>query len=257
HAAQVLLSGGCLYRDFIDMNGPGGPYLHAFSQALIGSSDLHFRCFDLLWMIGTYGVLYLLARRCLRPFLAGGLLLVHASFYTGIGWWHTGQRDSFALLSFLGLGLLLHRGLTDPKTGVWPWLGAGLFLGKIFCLRPPSLVLVPLLVGVVGTPWAWTQPPPWRQRRTALRWLTLGAAILPLLVAGHLAWHGALLEGWEQVRFLGGAYYDYGSLQQLWQNLGAEIGPMWGTLRRDFPVLVLFGVVGASTLLSGTRGGEN
>jgi hypothetical protein len=253
HAGKVLLSGGSFYGDFVDMNGPGAAYLHALGQLVFGCSDFRFRCLDLVWMLATYVVFYVLARCRLEPLWAGLILPVHAGVYVYLGWWQTSQRDSFALIGFFGLALCLHRGLTSQRIDWKTWFVGGVATGFLLCLRPSTLVLIPLLVAAILWSKMWSQTPLLRHRIVATLFFILGTSLIPLGIGGHLFLKSSLGAGMEEMRFLGSAYYNLGSAKALFKNLKGELWPLQDELRQTYPLFLFCSVAGGASMLLDTK----
>jgi hypothetical protein len=102
YIADRIETGGRLYVDVYDENGPGIAAIHLLATRLFGASAQGFRTFDACWETLTLFALAALAmregRRWATGLFAATLYLVA---YHSMGYMHTGQREGFAVLPML------------------------------------------------------------------------------------------------------------------------------------------------------------
>jgi hypothetical protein len=121
-----------------DVNFPGIVYLHALSIALMGTSDLAFRIFDVIFETATCLLFYKLLIRWFRPCFALIASIVYPLLYVSLAWRVAGQRDAFALF-FLFAGLVILFNALDkptPRIAVWRLIIAGFLVASAAIIRP-------------------------------------------------------------------------------------------------------------------------
>src|SRR5262245_48314790 len=92
----MLLRGGVQYVDFIDMNWPGGVWLHAAATWMFGSNLLSWRIFDFgIAIVAMIAMVDLVARAYGRA-AAIWLAAIYPALYVTLGIWMAGQRDAVA-----------------------------------------------------------------------------------------------------------------------------------------------------------------
>jgi 4-amino-4-deoxy-L-arabinose transferase-like glycosyltransferase len=169
----MLLRGGVQYVDFIDMNWPGGVWLHALSTLLFGTNLMSWRILDFAIAIVAMILLYDLIARAYGRTAATWLAFIYPAIYVTLGIWMAGQRDAVA-----GHGLIVamaaHARAWERQQLRWQAL-AGLALGLSILVKPTIGFAGPLLVlhGIV--------------------WSIRGAGVMRALVHGAIAGASALL----------------------------------------------------------------
>ena len=133
--ARYLDSGMSLYRDFGDMNFPGAPLLHTLALVLFGDSTIGFRLFDLLFVCFTLWSIYLFMYRCFsHKSIALVSCIIFIICYFHLGFWHTAQRDGFAIpFLLLATSLFFDSERSNPLLRT---ILAGLCCGIIFWIKP-------------------------------------------------------------------------------------------------------------------------
>lgn len=133
------------YVDVVDMNWPGGFWLHQVAAAVQPERWYPWRVID--WLIMCLGIGFAadLLRRNVRP-LAGDLLwIIYPVLYAGMGWiWFPGQRD--AVIGHLLL-IAAWCWLRAWRTAPVPWHAAmGIMIGLATLLKPTIAIAGPILV---------------------------------------------------------------------------------------------------------------
>jgi Dolichyl-phosphate-mannose-protein mannosyltransferase len=121
-----------------DVNFPGIVYLHALSIALMGTSDLAFRNFDVIFETATCLFFYKLLIRWFRPFFALIASIVYPLLYVSLAWRVAGQRDAFAVF-FLFAGLVVLFNALNKSTSriaVGRLIAAGFLVASAAIIRP-------------------------------------------------------------------------------------------------------------------------
>jgi len=162
-------------------------YLTALAFRLFGASPLAMRSVSALLGTLTVPALYLLARemRKVDPSLPRFFPLASAAVLAGLRWHVHFSRVGIepvlvplaAVLFFTLLWLGVRRG------GVWPWVGAGLFLGLSLYTYPAGRLLPLLFLAVPGWGLLWDGDR-WRHRWRGLVLVALvaGLVMAPLLL---------------------------------------------------------------------------
>jgi hypothetical protein len=144
--AELVRSGGVLYRDLLEPNLPGVVWVHLAVRAVLGDSPEAMRLFDLLVFAG---ILALLARLVA---LAGGSsraalwsVVGGAGFYLSVSEWCHCQRDTWMLLPALGALCLrvgtLQRWESSTATRVFARGGIeGVLWGLAVWIKPYALL---------------------------------------------------------------------------------------------------------------------
>ncbi|HOX38806.1 MAG TPA: glycosyltransferase family 39 protein [Candidatus Brocadiia bacterium] len=142
----MILRGGPLCANAFVIDMPGAPFLHALQIALLGRSALAMRVFDFAWQAATMLILYAAARMVFSRLAAVCAVWFYAFFYWNMGWWHTCQRDSFAIPWILLMLMCLMRGAGEPDKRRWIALCGICCAGAAF-LKGHFLIL-PIVAGV-------------------------------------------------------------------------------------------------------------
>jgi hypothetical protein len=140
----MLLRGGVQYVDFIDMNWPGGVWLHAFSTWLFGNNLMSWRILDFgIAMVAMVALVDLVARAYGRA-AALWLAALYPVLYATLGLWMAGQRDAV-----VGHGLIIalacHARAWERQQLRWQAM-AGVVLGLSILVKPTIGFAGPLLV---------------------------------------------------------------------------------------------------------------
>jgi hypothetical protein len=163
--ARVMLDGGRLYRDALDTNLPGMPWLHAAIRAVAGWRSEVMQGIDLV-VAGL--IVLLLVGWVPMDARAGGrgvAALVLGGYYLSTSEWCHVQRDVWMLLPAL-LALSCRRrqvqALVAPGPNGWASVGRplleGLLWGAAFWIKP--FVAVPcLLCWLAGARMVWRETP--------------------------------------------------------------------------------------------------
>jgi hypothetical protein len=91
-----MLEGDAPYRDFMDMNFPGGMWLHALSTAVFGNHIWSWRALDFLLTLGSVWPLGLLVENAGGKHARRALLVVYPILYASLPQWISGQTDTTA-----------------------------------------------------------------------------------------------------------------------------------------------------------------
>ena len=134
------------YADVFDTAFPGVLLVHA-PTLLWAGSPLSLRIIDFLIQMGAVLLIFEASRR-LANTVAGAMgALLYASTYAAAGYYHTAQRDGFAVPLLVGLLLILGRGSLAELSKRRLALAGGL-LGAA-CLLRPTYALVAVVVGLI------------------------------------------------------------------------------------------------------------
>ena len=126
------------YSGSWDVNFPGIVYLHAISIALLGTSDLAFRVFDVTIEVATSLLFYKLLTRWFRPSFALVASIIYPLLYVSLTWSVAGQRDAFAVF-FLLAGLDLLFGAMEKPSSLATtvrFVAAGFLISACAIIRP-------------------------------------------------------------------------------------------------------------------------
>lgn len=191
YVASVIREGGVPYRDAWDLKSPGIFFAHAIGQAILGTSPVGIRVFDLLWQLVTAVLVAQLAGLVCREgragLLAGWLYLL--TYFARNGWdW--AQPDSLVSLPLAAGVLAALRGKESGR--FWPWLAAGASIGVAALLKPPFGLLGIAFLVLAATGGRG------RIRGIAASWLALAVGLAAPLGAclGYFWAHGAIGELW-------------------------------------------------------------
>ncbi len=146
YIASTTLQGRWPYVESWDMQAPGFLLVHV-PALLLGSGPLALRLVDGVVQLAAAGLLYTAARRVAGP--TAGLIaaLLYAVAYVSAGYYHTAQRDGFAVPLLLGAVLALAgRGAPPTRRAL---AAAGIALGVACLLRPSFAVLVAAAMGAL------------------------------------------------------------------------------------------------------------
>lgn len=140
---ESILSGGKLYKDFIDVKPPLLYYMFAAIRFLFGSGEYAVRYADVLWQIGTIAVLIRVAKAvgvsAQAAYTSG---IVYAISYVVLGYVSVMHCESFAAPAFAGL---LYYQLKGKR--VLDYIIIGVLLGWIVSLKFTfAITIVPLLL---------------------------------------------------------------------------------------------------------------
>jgi 4-amino-4-deoxy-L-arabinose transferase-like glycosyltransferase len=190
YAADVLLSGGALYRDVVFIRPPGIVYALALGVAAFGKSGLAFRLFDLCWQAATAAAIAGLGGRLYgRVAAATSGVLYALVYYVGHDYWSQGNGDAFiALPAALALWALV----CDRKRRLLFDGAAGALLGFVFQLRYTHGLIVLSAAAVVLAAGGFTSP--YGLKRRVARLLAAAAGFLLALAAFLI--HTAATGAW-------------------------------------------------------------
>jgi uncharacterized membrane protein HdeD (DUF308 family) len=106
----VILEGGRLYQDFIDIKPPALYYIFALSQLLFGTSEMSIRLFDLIWQFATalalYFCIFKISNNKKWAYLSA---LIYVISYTAINYSQSLQCESFASIFILLVVFFYHQ----------------------------------------------------------------------------------------------------------------------------------------------------
>src|SRR5687767_13186747 len=130
----MLLRGGVQYVDFIDMNWPGGVWLHAVATFLFGNTIMSWRIFDFLFSLIAVLALADLVSRAYGRQAALWIAVLYPALYVTLGIWMAGQRDAV-----VGHGLVIamacHARAWERQQLRWQ-AAAGIVLGASILVKP-------------------------------------------------------------------------------------------------------------------------
>lgn len=143
YGGRVLLEGGEIYRDFIDVKPPLVYYLMAIVQLVFGDSEPGIRLFDFVWQLGVcISLLFIVRRSGFSPRVAALSATLYALLYTSLSAASTMQCESFAGLLILWA---LFNFRKHPRRAASQFL-CGLMLGLALCLKYTLALVVPALL---------------------------------------------------------------------------------------------------------------
>lgn len=211
---KVLLDGGVLYRDFVDIKPPIIYELFAFIQAVFGGSEVSLRLFGFVWQALTLASMHHVFTRWLRDERVVHVsILVYALSYTVSNYTSTLQCETLAALPLLWMLYLYGR----RRKRYSSWLVAGMLYAVIVHLKYTlGIVVLPLLL----TDWLVRKP---ALRVAAVRYILFLAGFLTLSFAVYapLFTGGGLASYLDVLNFV----QHYAALQSLdatWFGVAAE-----------------------------------
>lgn len=194
YVGREWLAGAVPYRDFMEQKTPLIFALHALLVCLTGPNMWAIRAAELLWVLGLGRVIADLATPAGTPRPAGLLgfaSLATSLFYFGLfSFWDTAQCEIW----YVGLGLLSLRTVARGASSQRRWLLGGLFGGLAVVMKPPALLLLPVvLLGLLARVSAHA-PRAGRLRARAAAALAYATGVgLPVAATGlYFAWVGGL-----------------------------------------------------------------
>ena len=183
--AEVLRNGGTLYRDIWDIKPPGVFLLYLVGGEMFGFTDAGIHLFELLIMVSTAAVSFLLLRLAIGAWAAWmGAFLTVFFYYSMNVEGDFCNVEAFACLpaAIAGFSLLSPR-------GKWPLALAGMSAGLLILIKP--------FYGLIGVGfWAAFLIADRKASRRASTWviLLISAAAPVLAMILWFAWRGALPE---------------------------------------------------------------
>lgn len=177
--ASEILAGAAPYKDIVDMNMPGTYLLHMLALIALGSGDVAWRMFDLIWLgFATGGIV--LFTRSFGPWISIFSSAFYFAFHLSQGPTRLGQRD-FLMIPFLMFGAHFLANSLEERSSKWNMFGVGLFMGCAIIIKPFSLILLAFF-GVIVIRYSLSHS---EEILSKLTNLFLSSALIPLLV---LAW---------------------------------------------------------------------
>lgn len=141
---KVILDGGVLYRDFVDIKPPLIYDIFALIQAAFGGSEIALRFFDLLWQSATLFSIYFVLTRWLRNERTAQMtMLVYALSYTSSNYTSTLQCETLAALPLLWF--LYLYGCRERRSSSWLLIGI-LYAVIVHLKYTLGIVVLPLLL---------------------------------------------------------------------------------------------------------------
>lgn len=243
YIGQTILTGGMPYRDAWDVTPPGIYLIYAWAFRLFGISELAPHLLELIFMLVTVPLQYLVVRRAAGR--AAGLVAAAglAVCYYSLGAFNTARLDGFGFLPAAGAVALL--GLRPPgRPLAWWRIGlAGLLVGGLAVLKYPYALLFLPLTPLVVARREWLA-----SLGRLLVWGT-GCAVLPLATLTWLTVGGAR-EAWLESLAYGTGYNA--ATREGWHFV-------WEGLRRfgekagGYPLLYLGGLAAALLAVKSSR----
>jgi hypothetical protein len=149
-----MLEGDAPYRDFVDMNFPGGYWLHALSTALFGNHLWSWRALDFLLVVASAWPLALLVESAGGRAARRAMLVLYPLLYVGLPQWISGQTDTTGG-QFL-IGCLACHAAAYASGRVRLEVATGALLAAAM-LNKPTLgilgALLPIPALLAGHPW--------------------------------------------------------------------------------------------------------
>jgi hypothetical protein len=141
---KVILDGGVLYRDFVDIKPPLIYDIFAFIRFIFGSSEVSLRVFDLLWqLLALFSIHFVLTRWLHDERVASMSMIVYALSYTSSNYTSTLQCETLAALPLVWL--LYLYGCREKYSRSWLIAGV-LYAGIVHLKYTLGIVVVPLLL---------------------------------------------------------------------------------------------------------------
>ena len=181
------------YVHYFEGDFPGIFLLNYFIQETLGESVSAFRIFDLLWQSATVLLIFLVSSAVFGKPMAGFLAgMLYAVYYYGLGYWNTGERDTFLLLPCL-VSFWLYFRRWPEEAGLQYSVLTGLLFGFAFLVKPVAALPGLLFAGVV-----------FKSSRSKYLATALFALFAGLPFLAFLAWYWRLghLEEMIQVLFV-------------------------------------------------------
>lgn len=140
---KILMEGGTIYSDFIDLKPPFLYYVYGVIGKIFTDNPLGIRTFDLLFQLLTCYLLYRLVRRESGNTLAAGLSsVIYAVVLTAQGNPVSFTQGIFAITAFIVVLLLVR----SEQRGVFSFVAAGAVIGLVTGLKYTYGIL---LAGVI------------------------------------------------------------------------------------------------------------
>jgi hypothetical protein len=187
YIAWLIGQGYVPYRDIFDPNVPGVWLVHGVALAVVGSSDVAWRGWDLAWLAVTAITLYRYCRPLASQSSALAVALLFALYHLSGGERHAGERDFFASLPLLLGALAVASWCERDRGGALAAVAGGLALGLATTIKPITVLFG---AGCVVAAAVGARSP--ARRIAGPVALLAGMAVPPLLSIGWLAWQGGL-----------------------------------------------------------------
>lgn len=236
---QVILDGGVLYRDFIDIKPPLIYDIFAFIRLVFGNSEVSLRLFDVLWqMLTLFSIHFVLTRWLRNERTAHISMLVYALSYTSSNYTSTLQCETLAALPLLWL--LYLYGCRERHSLAWVIAGVA-YAGIVHLKYTLGIILLPLLLTDIFIRKPALRLALFRYTLFLVGFLALSIAIyLPLLLNG----------GWAHYLDVLGFVQRYAALQPVTGEwFGLALTSLLGYFGNKYSLLfTIAAVIGLVTL---------
>ena len=180
------------YRDFYDFQFFGLYLYHAAIQFIFGYSDLGFRIFDILnhiiFCLTLWITLKYLIEDIDRKQLLIILILVTVTYY-GLGWWWTGQKESFLMTYIFWSFYFYKKGYVDDNIGYAILSGA--LNGIVFSIKPFYVIYL-VLFTIIHLLFNYPYPGSLKKRIKTISLNYAGSAILIIIMILYMHYLGIL-----------------------------------------------------------------
>jgi hypothetical protein len=206
---MVLKHGAIPYRDFLDTKPPLIFYIYAVSSQLFGHHEWSIRIFDLLCQIAASIYFFKILKRYFNSRTAALTVCITILIYAGVGFWHTAQVESFAVIpSLLLLDVTLRVKESNRSNVFILGLFAGIASAVLFLLK------FTLITGVFASViFILLQK---KDKNTTLRYLLGLTSSFVILLAGYILY----------LKFTGSLEYFLQNIR--WVSSYAQIEPLLG-----------------------------
>lgn len=201
-AADILAAGGVPYGDAWDVKPPGVFYWYWASFALFGRTMAAPRVLDIIWTAAAAGLLFMLGRRLLSPWVgAVGALFLLLRYVAGNSFWNTTQPDGFAMLPLIGATLALTAAEERRSSRLAFLCGALAALAILFKFTLGIFLILPVIAVAISA----DEP---RNSRVYRLLLYLGGCAAVLWVVTLFLWQVGALRDTYEVLLVWNAHYS-------------------------------------------------
>lgn len=235
--AEMLLEGGKLYKDYVDVKPPLLFYMYAAAVTLFGKSELSVRLADFLWQLATLVLLYRITASLFQSTsLAKATAVVYAVSYMILGLGSTMHCEALAAPA---IALLLYTHLRG-KSFAWA-LATGILCGFIAGLKTTLLISIPALLLYDML----VRRKPWSALLMRNLGIAVGALLALALIYAPLLTDAEMRQGYADVLVFTSYYasqppLDMSFIRHTVKSLGSFFGDMY-TLSLTVAAVIGFG----------------
>lgn len=178
---KVILGGGSLYVDFIDLKSPVVYYFLAGVVGIFGDSPFSIRLFDLIWQLSTAMSIFYFAKKFYSPNFAKLAAFLYCWIYMMMAWGNSFECETTVALPLVWAIGLFCTGSTLLKRYILP----GFLLSFVVAFKYTfGLIAFPFIYFII-----FGQEKPWEKRLKEL------AVSILVFLCGFALFHFPLLNG--------------------------------------------------------------